>query len=82
MTTMAMMMKVMTMISYNNPNMLEHWNPFWKEELPKPTLLILNTVRRSVIYILINVLLKVPEMVNRMTGVDVTNVRTIHEKYL
>ena len=32
--------------------------------------------------ILINVFSKVPEMVNRMTGVDVTNVRTIHEKYL
>ena len=31
---------------------------------------------------LINVFSKVPEMVNRMTGVDVTNVRTIHEKYL
>ena len=32
--------------------------------------------------IFINVISKVPEMVNRMTGVDVTNVRTIHEKYL
>ena len=32
--------------------------------------------------IIMNVFSKVPDMVNRMTGVDVTNVRTIHEKYL
>ena len=32
--------------------------------------------------IIMNVFPKVPDMVNRMTGVDVTNVRTIHEKYL
>ena len=25
---------------------------------------------------------RVPDMVNKMTGVDITNVRTIHSKYL
>ena len=71
MTTMAMTMKLMKMY-------------FHDQLQPKygRTSELLNTVRRSVICILINVLLKVPDMVNRMTGVDVTNVRTIHEKYL